>query len=79
MKRIRPHVKYQGISFEITFIAEIKKHIMFNPMYRSIADFAREAIREKIRRDQLEGIEELKEGIVFARELKEKRRVNKNG
>lgn len=57
MKRIRRHVKYQGISFEIPFIAEIKKHIMFNPRYRSIADFAREAIREKLRRDQSEAIE----------------------
>jgi len=52
MKRKKPRVKYQGISFETPFIAEIKKHIMFNPKYRSIADFAREAIREKIARGE---------------------------
>ena len=57
MKRKKPRVKYQGISFETPFIAEIRKHIMFNPRYRSIADFAREAIREKMRGDQSEAME----------------------
>ena len=57
MKRKKPRVKYQGISFETPFIAEIKKHIMFNPRYRSIADFAREAIREKMKEDQSEAME----------------------
>jgi len=57
MKRKKPRVKYQGISFETPFIAEIKKHIMFNSRYRSIADFAREAIRGKMEEDQSEAME----------------------
>ena len=52
MRKSKPSVKYQGISMPIPFIAEIKKHIMFNPRYRSVADFAREAIREKMKEDQ---------------------------
>jgi len=55
--RLKPKTKYQSISLAVPFIAEIKKHIMFNPRYRSIADFAREAIREKMQRDQSEAME----------------------
>lgn len=44
--------KYQSISFDKPFIAEIKKHIEGKDQYRSIADFAREAIREKMQRDK---------------------------
>ena len=57
MRRIKPRVKYQGISFAVPFLDEIKKHIMYNPKYRSIADFAREALREKMQRDQSNSIE----------------------
>ena len=43
--------RYQSISFDKPFIAEIKKHIEGKDQYRSIADFAREAIREKMQKE----------------------------
>jgi len=51
MKKSKPSVKYQGISMPIPFIEEIKKFIMKNSKYRSVADFTREAIREKMHRE----------------------------
>ena len=54
MKKSKPSVKYQGISMPIPFIEEIKKHIMNDPKYRSVADFAREGIREKMNNTFLE-------------------------
>ena len=48
MKKIKPSVKYQGVSLPVPFINEIKKHIKGDPKYRSIADFVRESVREKM-------------------------------
>ena len=44
--------KYQSISFDKDFIKEIKEHIEHRREYRSIADYARAAIREKIERER---------------------------
>jgi Arc/MetJ-type ribon-helix-helix transcriptional regulator len=44
--------KYQSISFDKPFIQEIKDHIKDKKQYRSLADFARDAIRNQIRREQ---------------------------
>lgn len=51
MKNIKPREKYQSVSLTTSFIDEIKKHIMEDPKYKSIADFVREAVREKMRRE----------------------------
>jgi len=50
MKTIKKPVKYQGISVPITLINEIKNYIENNDQYRSIGEFTREAIREKLNR-----------------------------
>lgn len=50
MKTIKKPVKYQGISVPITLINEIKNYIENNDRYRSIGEFTREAIREKLNR-----------------------------
>lgn len=61
MKTLKPSVKYQGISVPITLIQEIKKCIKDKPEYRSIAEFVKEAIREKIQQsDNKFDIEEFK-------------------
>jgi len=51
MRNIKKQVNYSSISFPEEFIGEIKKYVINNPNYKSIADFAREAIREKLQRD----------------------------
>jgi len=51
MRKIKPRVKHQGVSLPVPFIKEIKEHIKHRPAYRSIADYTREAIREKMYRD----------------------------
>ena len=53
MGKTKDRHKYQSISFDKPFIALIKKHIENKDQYRSIADFARSAIREKIDRENL--------------------------
>ena len=55
IKRSKPAVKYQGFALEIPLIDEIKKHITNNPdfrSYRSVTDFVRTAIREKLAEDK---------------------------
>jgi len=51
MKNIKPRMKYQSISLTEEFIAEIKEHIIDDRHYKSIADFTRSAIREKMKID----------------------------
>jgi len=51
MKNIKPRMKYQSISLTEEFIAEIKEHIIDDRHYKSIADFTRAAIREKMKID----------------------------
>ena len=48
MKRTKKPVKYQGFALEIPLINNIKKHINDRPQYRSVTDFVRAAVREKI-------------------------------
>jgi len=48
MKRSKKPVKYQGFALEIPLINDIKKHINHRPQYRSVTDFVRAAVREKI-------------------------------
>ena len=50
MKPLKEGTKYQSISLSVEFIDEIKKYVLKNPCYKSIADFARQAIREKLER-----------------------------
>ena len=52
MKSLKPGTKYQSVSLAVPFIEEIKNHIKDSPQYRSIADFVRDAVREKMDKDQ---------------------------
>jgi len=63
MKRSKKPVKYQGFAIEIPLIDEIKKTIQEKPQYRSVTDYVRDAIREKLTRDQyrMEGFKKLGE------------------
>jgi hypothetical protein len=58
-KRSKPAAKYQGFALEIPLIDEIKKYIKDKPEYRSVTDFVRSAIREKISRDTLNTVLEM--------------------
>ena len=48
MGKTKPRGKYQSISLSEGFISEIKNHIINDPKYKSIAEFTRTAIREKM-------------------------------
>jgi len=48
MKRSKKPVKYQGFALEITLIDEVKERIKNDDRYRSVTDFVRVAIREKL-------------------------------
>ena len=48
MNRIKKPVKYHGISLPCPLIEEIKKYIKDKPEYRSVADFTKQASREKM-------------------------------
>lgn len=60
MRNIKPKLEYTSVSFPKEFINEIKKYIMLDPEYKSIADFVRDAIREKLR-SQKEALVTMKE------------------
>lgn len=45
--------RYQSISYDKPFIAAIKNYIKDRKQYRSVADFTREAIREKMESDAM--------------------------
>ena len=47
---LKPRGKYQAVSISKDFIKEVKKYVLENPRYRSIADFTKEAVREKMER-----------------------------
>lgn len=51
MGKTKPRGRYQSISLSVPFLKEIKKYIMDDPKYRSVADFTREALREKMHRE----------------------------
>lgn len=50
-KTKKPPVSYHGISFPSPFVEQIKKYIENNPQYRSVAEFTKEAVREKMNRE----------------------------
>lgn len=52
MTRSKPRVKYQGFALEVPLIQEIKDYINNDPRYRSVTDFARVAIREKLDKER---------------------------
>jgi hypothetical protein len=52
MKRSKPAVKYQGFALEIPLIEQIKEKIKDNDNYRSVTDYVRIAIQEKMQIDQ---------------------------
>ena len=62
--------RYQSISFDKPFITEIKKFKEGKDQYRSVADFAREAIREKMKMED-ECLEHLIEVIHQACDTRE--------
>ncbi len=43
--------KYQGVSVPVCLIEEIKDHVKDNPKYRSISEFVRVAILERLKND----------------------------
>jgi metal-responsive CopG/Arc/MetJ family transcriptional regulator len=49
--RLKKAVKYHGISLPSPLIEEVKKYIIDRPEYRSVAEFTKEAIREKMRKE----------------------------
>ena len=51
-KSLKSKVKYQGICMPLPLIGEIKKFVLKHPEYRSMGEFVKEAIREKLRREQ---------------------------
>ena len=52
MKSSKPPVKYRGTALPVPLIEEIKATIKDNPNYRSMAEFIRDACREKIEREE---------------------------
>jgi len=48
MGKTKERGKYQSISLSVDFIEEIKKAILNNPNYKSVADYTRDALREKM-------------------------------
>jgi Arc/MetJ-type ribon-helix-helix transcriptional regulator len=49
--RAKKAVKYQSVSLSVPFIEKIKLVIKDRPEYRSVADYVRESVREKIARE----------------------------
>ena len=47
-KRSKPAAKYRGLSFPVPLLEEIKIHISNKPEYRSVSEFIRESISEKM-------------------------------
>jgi hypothetical protein len=71
MKRSKKAVKYQGFALEIPLIDEIKKFIKDDSNYRSVTDYVREALREKLKAD--------KEALVTMREVAEIQKQHSKG
>ena len=47
-KRSKPPAKYRGLSFPVPLLEEVKIYIRNKPEYRSVSEFIRESIREKM-------------------------------
>lgn len=54
MTRTKKAVRYQGFALPIDFIEEIKKHIKNKDEYRSVTDYVKQAIREKMAKDVID-------------------------
>ncbi|UCF13256.1 MAG: hypothetical protein JSW06_03085 [Thermoplasmatales archaeon] len=52
MKRSKPVTKYQGFALSVPFIQEIRVHIQDDDRYRSITDYVRQAVREKMDKEK---------------------------
>ena len=48
MGKTKARGKYQSVSLSVDFVKEIKNHIIDNPKYKSIADYVRESVRERM-------------------------------
>lgn len=48
VKRAKPKVKYVSLSIPAPFIEEIKQYIQEKPEYQSVAEFAKQTMREKM-------------------------------
>lgn len=56
----KPRVRYQGISVPLELVNEIKEYIAKNRKYNSIADFTKEAVRDKLNNKIGSGIRDIK-------------------
>ena len=52
MRKIKPTTKYQTVSFPEPFYNEIKDFVIKHEKYRSIAEFVKESVRDKMIIDQ---------------------------
>jgi len=62
MGKSKPRGKYQSVSLPVGFIKEIFDQIQDDDRYKSIADYVRQSVREKMQRDHSEAME--KEPVV---------------
>lgn len=51
MKSIKDRVKYQGVAVPVPMIEEMKNFVIKHNGYRSVSEFVRSAIREKMYRE----------------------------
>jgi len=53
MKGIKDRAKYQGVSLPVPLIEEIQDYVINSKKYRSIGEFVRESVREKLQVEKL--------------------------
>lgn len=51
MKSVKKPVKYKSLSLPEPLFKEMKRYVQTSSNYRNMAEFLREAIREKIKRE----------------------------
>ena len=51
MASTKPRPKYQGVSLPKEFVEVVRKHVINNPRYRSIAEFVKVATINQLDRD----------------------------
>lgn len=56
MGKTKPRGIYQSVSLPVNFIQKIKKQVMKDDRYKSIADYVKQAVREKMDYDTTERI-----------------------
>jgi Arc/MetJ-type ribon-helix-helix transcriptional regulator len=52
MAKTKPRGKYQAVSLPYEFVEVIRKHVLNNPKYRSIAEFVKTAIINQLEREK---------------------------